>query len=240
MASRTSAATERALRRHRAGARITDAARAEGIAASTLFRALKRPQQSAGRFVIVGAGSLGRELAQWIGLDERPESVAFLDDTRTGPLILGNVDSYERAEGDEVLVAIADPQARARVADQFLALGTYIAAGVMTGNCRIGQGSMLFPHSLVSADVTLGMGCIVNTYTSIGHDVEIGDFTTLCSHVDICGRVRIGRRVFMGSGARVVPDITIGSDAYIGAGAVVVKDVPDGARLFGNPARAIA
>lgn len=224
-----------------AGAQIAPSARAEGIHPSTLFRALKRPREdNPGRFVIVGAGGLGRELAQWITKSLRPEGVVFLDDKRKGPHILGNIDSYSREPGDEVFIAIGDPQERAAIADRFSRLGAaFVATDAMTGNCSIGPGTMVFPRALVSADVVLGSGCVVNAFASIGHDVRIGDFVTLSSHVDICGRVKIGNRVMFGSGSRVIPDVVIGDDVTVGAGAVVVKDVPSGSSVFGNPARAV-
>jgi sugar O-acyltransferase (sialic acid O-acetyltransferase NeuD family) len=198
------------------------------------------PDQRAGRFVIVGAGALGRELKQWIEMSGRQEAVVFLDDFNQGPSIIGSIESYERQPEDEVLVAIGEPKDRQKVADRFSKLGTFIANSAVTGNCAVGPGCMLFPHALVSADVVIGAGCIVNIYSSVGHDVHLGDFCTVSSHVDITGRVKVGNRVFFGSGARVVPRVTIGDDAYIGAGAVVVKDVPAGAKVFGNPAREIA
>jgi sugar O-acyltransferase (sialic acid O-acetyltransferase NeuD family) len=244
MAGRISAATERAIKRAQGGELISRAARAEGIDPSTLFRALGRRKDrndgALGRFVIVGAGALGRELAQWIRMDARDEPVVFLDDNPAHAGVIGNVDSYQRVDGDEVLIAIADPMERAAVADRFVALGTFIAASVTAGNCSIGAGCLILPHALVSADVTIGAGCMVNTGCSIGHDVALGDFCTLSSNVSLAGRVKVGKRVFFGTGATVIPRVSIGDDAHIGAGSVVVKDVPAGARYFGNPARAVA
>jgi maltose O-acetyltransferase len=49
--------------------------------------------------------------------------------------------------------------------------------------------------------------------------------------------VTVGARTLIGLGAVVLPGIVIGSDCIIGAGSVVVRDVPDGATVYGNPAR---
>jgi sugar O-acyltransferase (sialic acid O-acetyltransferase NeuD family) len=240
MAGRISGSTERALRRIAAGERPIDAARAEGVDPSTLWRARKRGVAAAsGRFVIVGAGALGREVKLWIG-QCRSEPIVFLDDHAGGPGVLGNVESYVRCEGDAVLVAIADGKLREAVTDRFTAVASFVAPTAITGDCIIGPGCLFLPQSLVSADVKLGAGVVVNCYSSIGHDVVLGDFTTLSAHVDITGRCTVGKRVFFGSGSRVVPGIKIGDDAVIGAGAVVVRDVPAGTTVFGNPARQIA
>lgn len=244
MAGRISEATQRAMTRVGRGEKPTAAAKVEGIDASTLFRALKRTGRgaqaaTAGRFVIVGAGALGREVAQWIRLDNRSEPIVFLDDFNTGADIIGTVESYERQPGDAVLIAVGDPAGRKTIGDR-IAAATYVSSTATRGQCTLGEGTLLLPRCLVSAEAALGECCIVNTFASIGHDVELGAYCTLSSHVDLCGRVKVGARVFFGSGARVVPGVRIGDDSYVGAGTVVLKDLPAGSRVFGNPARAIA
>jgi serine acetyltransferase len=37
----------------------------------------------------------------------------------------------------------------------------------------------------------------------------------------------------------VLPDITVGAGATVGAGSVVIQNVPEGATVFGVPARQI-
>jgi acetyltransferase-like isoleucine patch superfamily enzyme len=49
--------------------------------------------------------------------------------------------------------------------------------------------------------------------------------------------VKIGHDVWIGAGAIIMPGIVIGDYAVIGAGSVVTANVPDGAIVFGNPAR---
>jgi sugar O-acyltransferase (sialic acid O-acetyltransferase NeuD family) len=233
-----SSATERAIKAMTAGKSVSAAAHAEGLAPSTLYRALKRLNLGAvQRIVIVGAGAFGREIAQWARRDGRDE-IVFLDDHAQGAHVIGTVESYERHPGDEVLLAVADPKARRSIAERIQA-ATFIASTAICGECQVGVGSLLMPNSLVSAGSVLGECVIVNTNSSVGHDVVLGDFCTLSSHVDLTGRVKVGTGVFFGSGARVIPGVTIGDGAVIGAGAVVVKDVPAGATVFGNPARVV-
>jgi sugar O-acyltransferase (sialic acid O-acetyltransferase NeuD family) len=243
MAGRISSGTERAIQRVAAGQSIRSSAIAEDIDPSTLFRALRRRREDGTddtakpRIVIVGAGALGREIAQWARRDGA-DRIVFLDDTTANEHVIGTVESYERLPGDEVLIAIADPKARQAVAGRIQA-ASFIAASVTCGDCSIGLGSLLLPHALVSAAAVLGEGCILNTYSSIGHDVVVGDYCTFSSYVCLAGRVKVGNRVMFGTGAKVLPGVSIGDDAIVGAGAVVVKDVPDSVTVFGVPARIV-
>ena len=253
MSRRQSHATEKALAFVAGGKPIAEAARLAGVNRSTLFRALQaREVADAGpsvRTLICGAGALGRELAQWMRAADPAAVIAFLDDgvgktpaQLTAAGIVGPIDRDSVAPGDSVLIAIADPQARWAMAYRLVGpIGEpFIDPSSLHNGNRIGPGSILLPHTLLSEGVTLGSGVILNTYSSVGHDCSIDDFCTLASYVCLSGRVTVGKRVSIGSHAQVLPGLSIGDDAVIGAGAVVIKDVPAGAKVFGNPARAIA
>ena len=256
MSRRTSRATEEAIEEVRRGHSVIESARKFGINRSTLFRALA--QMPAGwrqlpsdvqRFVVVGAGALGREIANWIRRAQPAASVVFLDDGETMTAeraaelgVVGQIDIASLLPGDRVLVAICDPAGREAVCARLegAVMPPYFDPSCARRGGEVGAGSVLLPNSLLSENVQLGVGVIVNTYSSIGHDCVIGDFCTLSSYVCLTSRITVGKRVFFGCGAKVLPGITIGEDAYIGAGAVVVKDIDAGAKVFGVPARAIA
>ena len=189
------AATERALARVRSGSKIAPSARAEGIAPSTLFRALARiraaGQERVQRVVIVGAGALARELVQWLRKDMQA-SVWFLCDGEPAcdtMRLLATPSGYERAEDDILLAAIADPAQRERVCGG-MRLDSWASSSAIVGDAEIGAGSLLMPRALVSAQAVLGRGCIVNVGSSIGHDVILGDWCTVSSQCDITGQLR--------------------------------------------------
>jgi acetyltransferase-like isoleucine patch superfamily enzyme len=50
---------------------------------------------------------------------------------------------------------------------------------------------------------------------------------------------RIRRAARVGGGVALLPGVVVGENAFVGAGSVVTKDVPDGAIVFGNPARQV-
>lgn len=187
--------------------------------------------------VIAGAGGFGKEVAGWL-MSRGVPTQRFIDDTEPG---CQRISEYEPLlDNEQVLVAIANPQAREQVVGTLIERGA-IFHGMMfhiaPPNVGIRGGCILCPNSLVSNGAKIGEFCHVNVFSSVGHDAELGDYCTLSSHVDVTGHVKVGKRVFFGSGSRVMPGVTIGDDAVIGAGAVIMNDVPEGATMYAQPAR---
>lgn len=92
---------------------------------------------------------------------------------------------------------------------------------------------------LDSASVTIGDGSMlgpgVHIYCAEHHkDVELRR-----AGLEIARPVTIGRDVWIGGAAIVLSGVTVGDGAIVGAGAVVTRDVAAGARVVGNPARAV-
>jgi sugar O-acyltransferase (sialic acid O-acetyltransferase NeuD family) len=196
--------------------------------------------------VLVGAGSFGREVLNWLR-DSQPgtEVLGFLDDTGTGGgglPCLGPVSDYRANPSHQLLVTIADPRGRSEVVGRLRERGAQFASfihpsAVIASSARIGEGCILCPLSLVSVDAVIEPFVIVNVHSSVGHDVTVGAFSTLSSHVDLTGFARIGERVSIGSSACVLPKVTVAEDVTIGAGAVVVRAVPPGSTLYAQPAK---
>jgi acetyltransferase-like isoleucine patch superfamily enzyme len=57
--------------------------------------------------------------------------------------------------------------------------------------------------------------------------------------VTIAGGVRIGENCYVGSGTSIRDGTAVGHGALIGLASNVVRDVAPGARVAGNPARAL-
>jgi sugar O-acyltransferase (sialic acid O-acetyltransferase NeuD family) len=200
------------------------------------------------RVVIVGAGSLGRELRQYIDLSGSSKEIVFLDDSQPNnailPVIGGTFDIENTlSSSDVVFIACASPSGRRKICErlheQTCYPDRYVHSSAIGSEAHHALGLMMMPYALMSAGARVGQCLLLNTYASVGHDVIVGNYVTLCSHATLTGRVVLGDGVFIGTGAIVCPDIKIGENAYIGAGAVVIKDVPANGRVFGNPARSI-
>ncbi|GER60159.1 acetyltransferase [Patiriisocius marinus] len=112
-------------------------------------------------------------------------------------------------------------------------------SAVVYPSARIGVGCVVFPNSVVDADVSIGDFCIINNNATVSHNARIGDFVHIAIQASVAGGVQIGEGTIVGAGSVILPEIKIGKWATIGAGAIVTKDVPDNAMVYGNPAKII-
>src|SRR4051812_5798392 len=208
------------------------------------------------KLIVVGAGSLGREIATWLvthpGSLAGHEVAGYLSDDPTAldnypkwrGRILGRIDDYQ-ADSDTLLVmAIAKPQSKLLVAEKLLAKGArftnYIhPSAILSDPVTLGQGIVICPNAVVSCDAVLGDFVTINVGCTIGHDVRVGRGVTLSSHVDLTGFVQVEEGAFFGSHASVLPKGKIGAFSCVGAGSVVLRSVKAGCTVIGVPSKQI-
>lgn len=202
---------------------------------------------------LVGCGAYARELINWIAdahaAGRLPPLTAFLDATADSldgyPYTLayrGRVEDYVAQPGEALVMAIAAPEAKRRVASELKAKGASFAtvihpSAVIAGSARLGEGVTVCPFALVSADATVGEFAAINAMSSVGHDVRLGAYSTLSAHVDLTGRVVVGEEAFFGTGAKVLPGVKIGDRAKVGAGALIMRSVKTDAVMYAPPAK---
>lgn len=107
--------------------------------------------------------------------------------------------------------------------------GVYIDRNIVIGNnVKIHNKTLLYEGLLVEDNCFIGPNvCFTNDkYPSAG---KTRDLSTT--------RWRIKEGASIGANATILPDVNIGKNAVVGAGSVVTKSVPDGAVVYGNPAR---
>ena len=150
----------------------------------------------------------------------------------------------------------------AQVYDSIVGEGAVIGSAIVRAS-RIGAGAQVGPFSLLREGSELAAGAYVGAHaeikasrigagTHVGHfsyvgDARVGDNanigagTVTCNYDGVNKHVtEIGDGAFIGSGSMLIAPLKIGKGALTGAGAVVREDVPDGGRVAGVPARAIA
>jgi acetyltransferase-like isoleucine patch superfamily enzyme len=115
--------------------------------------------------------------------------------------------------------------------------------------CELGDNVFIGPFVEIQSNVKIGNNSRVSSHSFICSSVEIGENVFIAHGVMFTNdkftedreswieqKTIIGNNVRIGSNATILP-VTIGKNAIIGAGSVVTKDVPEGAIVYGNPAK---
>lgn len=205
------------------------------------------------KLVIIGAGGFGREMVAWARQSVQHErewtlkgliddNLAALDGKNTPAPLLGTIQDYAPADDEVFICAMGVPAIKRKVSELLLSRGARFTrlihcTAVLGDNVELGEGVVLCPYTVASANNRLGRGVAINLHSSVDHDACVDNWSQVNCHCDLTGGVQLGKEVFVGSSVSIIPGVKVGDRAYIGAGSVVLRDVPDGAKVFGVPAR---
>jgi FlaA1/EpsC-like NDP-sugar epimerase len=145
--------------------------------------------------VIVGAGGLGKEIACLINDLPDYELIGFYDDglpvgqiTLGKYIVLGTIqDLIQRKEEMAVTVAFGNPSTRKKVWEKLqentqLTFPVLIHPQALVMNkerVALGQGTVIFPFSILTTDIVLDDNCLVHTRASVHHDVKVGSHSVI-------------------------------------------------------------
>jgi sugar O-acyltransferase (sialic acid O-acetyltransferase NeuD family) len=206
--------------------------------------------------VVVGTGGFGRETVEAVralnaaGAGWRIAGYLDEDTARHGTVIdgvpvLGGTADLSTMTDVSVVVCTGRPDnfvSRPRIVDRLgLPAERYATiihpSASVSATSRVGPGSVLLAHSVLTAAVTVGSHVAIMPHVTLTHDDIVGDFATLASGACLGGGVRVGRCAYIGAGALVREQRSIGCRALVGMGAIVTRDVPDDEVWAGIPAR---
>jgi sugar O-acyltransferase (sialic acid O-acetyltransferase NeuD family) len=204
------------------------------------------------RLLIIGAGGFGRELESW--LDRIPEPArdwrihGYLDDD-PGALegypseytVVGDLDRYEFAASDLVILGIANPDTKRAIVERLkgrVDFFTFVPPDALIGKgVRFGRGVVVGMDCMFTTNVDVGDFATVNSHSSVAHDVRIGAYASLMGNVSVSGNCKIGDFAMLGACSTLIPGRRVGEHAVVAASAAVFRHVAPHSTVVGNPAR---
>jgi len=129
----------------------------------------------------------------------------------------------------------------------FIGANTVIRSGVRIGdNVVIGHNVVIEQNVIIQSCSTVQSQCHITTGVKIGSNVFFGPGVITTNDKRMVRYLeeeyfeqppifKNGCRI--GGGASIAPGVTVGMNALIGTGSVVIKNVPDGAVVYGVPAK---
>ena len=202
--------------------------------------------------IIVGAGGMGRTIYDMArenaGYEKEFIIKGFIDDNLKSldgfdgyPPVLGKISDYS-IQQDDIFVCSIGGDFRRQCMESILSRGgeffTMIHPTSRIGtNVHIGEGCYVGAFTTIAADAYIDDYNFIQTNTIIGHDVHIGKWNRIDSFVMCVGGTRIGNGCMIHTHAMLNHNVEVGDGAHIGACSFVINSVPEGATVFGNPAR---
>lgn len=201
--------------------------------------------------ILVGAGGLGREVAETAALCGRYRIQGFVDDntalhgTSVGGLpVLGGLDQVIADRTSQIAICLGAGRDRRRLVELLTAhdigpsrYATIVHPSVQVPrSCFVGAGSVLLADVAITADARIGRHVVAMPHVTVTHDNVIGSFATLCAGVSLAGDVTIGEGAYIGTNASIREHVRVGIDSTLGMGSALLADLPDGATWAGVPA----
>jgi sugar O-acyltransferase (sialic acid O-acetyltransferase NeuD family) len=196
---------------------------------------------------ILGAGELGKQIANLAIQDKHYQSVVFFDDFKKDKHIVGTSDDLINAFSsgiyDELILGIGYNflEQRASFHEKFknkVPFGKIIhSSSWLDESVVVGSGSVIYPKCTLDKNVHIKESSIINLNSTISHDTIIDDCTFIAPSVSVGGFCIVGRKCFIGINSTIIDKLRITDNVKIGAGAVVTNNIFAPGLYVGIPAK---
>ncbi len=198
---------------------------------------------------ILGAGELGKQIANFALKDNHYNKVCFYDDFNVNEEIKGNtndlISDFNNKLFDELIIGIGYIHLKASE-EKYTFLKNKVKFGKIIHSTSwvdqsaiIGDGCVIYPKCVIDKNVIIKNNTILNLSCTIAHDTTIGSSCFLAPSVSVAGFCEVENQCFLGIGTTIKDNIKIVNHTTIGAGTVVVKNIIEKGIYVGNPAKCI-
>lgn len=197
---------------------------------------------------IVGIGAFAHEVYD-IAVSQpnnKWESIFFIGNELTQNVIYTNETFFENpiSQNTEVLIALGEPVYREKLRELYTENGIQLATlidsrSVVSSNCAILPGAIIFPFCYIAHDVTIGENTAVHASAIIENDCKIGSNCFISLNSFIGSKSIVNNNCFVGPSAVLRDKIVIGANTIIGMGSVVTKNCTEKGIYVGNPAKRV-
>lgn len=138
---------------------------------------------------------------------------------------------------------VINANARRRVYYQLKQLGVRLPVIIsplahVSTHSKIGEGTIIFPFSIIDVEVIIGNNCIINHATTIGHGAQIENNCHISANC-VLGKCLIGEGSFVGINSWINNGVTLPNSTVIGSASNVLKTITEAGIYGGNPAKRI-
>jgi acetyltransferase-like isoleucine patch superfamily enzyme len=137
-----------------------------------------------------------------------------------------------------------------RIVDAEVGEGTIVRDHVNLYKCKIGRNCKIESFVYIEEGVVIGDDCKIKPHVYIPSGVVIENQVFVGPNVTFTNdryprakgdwkvlKTTVSTGASIGANTVVLPGVRIGREVMVGAGSVVTTDIPDGAVVYGNPAR---
>ncbi|CAL2103431.1 Sugar O-acyltransferase (Sialic acid O-acetyltransferase NeuD family) [Tenacibaculum sp. 190130A14a] len=203
---------------------------------------------------IIGAGDLGRQIANYALEDGHYQKVVFIDDYSNESYkynipIIGNSNDieklYKKGAFDELIIGIGYKhlQKKKELYIRFkgaIPFGKIVhSTSWIAPSAKVLSGTVIYPNCSVDIDAVIEENTILNNGCTIAHDSIIQKHSFLAPRVAIAGFVKVEEQCILGINSTIIDNIFVKERTQIGAGTVVIKNIDKSGLYVGNPHRLV-
>ena len=193
------------------------------------------------KLLIVGAGGLGREVANWAvdGIKKTSDWIVagFLDDNpnaldgkKTSIPLVGSIAGFVPSSDKFLVIALGNPSVRRTLHEDLRTKGAQFTnvihpTAIVAEGARLGVGVVLAPFSIISANSYIGDGVVINCFAVIQHDAQVGNWCYVSSHGNVGGASIIGQEALVGTHSVVSAGAYVPNQYVVSAGTIFASDI---------------